>query len=352
MKKLVVVISTFILLFSLFLFFYFKKNSYTLEYKINDINVKETYDKDKKYYLFIFNYENKEYSFITYAKYSNKRKLVKDIKISKNDDLTCLKPEFDNIPSYQLCHNGVNQVDLATPNNPDLLKSYENFNIYDLNNKTYLLWNYHNFVYLNNKENKLIKLFTKDIYNINLITTYNNYLIVPDNNSEYTFNKIYLINKDNGKKEVIDLRYDLYYNDTYFLGNFKNNIYLYDKKQEQEYYINLKKKKIYKTSNKVLINNKWLDISTYKLKQNEGLFQNDSIFSYVIDNEKLYAKYLDYQIQISLLEAKMIVYQKDFDVYFLSDNTLYYYNPYQGLKKLISYSEWDFNYKNMIYIFD
>ena len=47
MKKLVVVISTFILLFSLFLFFYFKKNSYTLEYKINDINVKETYDKDK-----------------------------------------------------------------------------------------------------------------------------------------------------------------------------------------------------------------------------------------------------------------------------------------------------------------
>lgn len=351
MKKLVVIISSLIFIFILFLFFYFKKNTYTLEYKINDIFVKESFNKDKEYYLFELNYNGEVYAFLTFDKYTSKRKLIDDIKVNKEDDITCLEISAHKIKAYSVCKDSTGLINTKISRNENS-NTYANYTLNDLNNKTYLLWNYHNFIYLSPKTQKEIKLFAKDEYTLNLVTTYQKYLVVANIESGYTFNKLYLINKDNGKVEEIKLRYDLYYNDTYFLGTYKNKLYLYDKKQEQEYYINMNKKKIYKTNNKTLVDNKWEDISTYKLKNNQGVFQYSNVYNYEVINNNLYAKFLDYQVKISDLKVKNIIKTNNLDVYFLSDNILYFYNPYEGLKVLISYPEWDFNYQNMIYIFD
>ena len=39
-------------------------------------------------------------------------------------------------------------------------------------------------------------------------------------------------------------------------------------------------------------------------------------------------------------------------VYYLIDNTLYRYNLKYGEIKLVSYADWEFNYKNLIFIND
>ena len=352
MKKIIGIISIISLILLLFFLFYFKKSSYEVKYQIKNINIKESYHKEDAYYLIELTYNNNDYAFLSFDDYTRERKLIKDINITYDNDLTCLELKSDYLKTYSLCHNGKELINYNNDINNNKEQSYANFSYYDLNDSAYLLWNYHNFVYLNNKNKKEIKLFDHDEYNLNLITTYNNYLIIGDKDNGYTFNKIYVINSQNGKLDTIDLRYNLYYNDTYFLGSYKHNLYLYDKKQEQEYYINMKKNKIYKTSNKVLINNEWQDISTYKLKNNNVSFQKDNVYNYEVINNNLYARYLNYKIKISDLNVKTIVKTNKLDVYFLVDDTLLYYNPYIGIKKIISYPEWNFNYQNMIYIFD
>ena len=108
-----------------------------------------------------------------------------------------------------------------------------------------------------------------------------------------------------------------------------------------------------KIDNKVIINGKWESISTKEL--NKGFkFVYDKKYNYKVVKNKLYS-YIDrndYSTLISDLDVSYIVKQDKMDVYFLSKDTLYKYNPYDGLKKLMKYNEWNFNYKNMIYIFD
>ncbi len=49
--------------------------------------------------------------------------------------------------------------------------------------------------------------------------------------------------------------------------------------------------------------------------------------------------------------VKEIVYSTEDTVYYLEGDTLYYYNDSDGEVLVISNFEWNFNYKNMIFIF-
>ena len=92
-KKLRNLIIFLILIFVIFLFFLNFKHSYTLKYKINDIDVTEKYHKKEKYYSFLISYKGKDYEVISFDKYTSKRKLIRDIKVNKLDENTCLSFE-------------------------------------------------------------------------------------------------------------------------------------------------------------------------------------------------------------------------------------------------------------------
>ena len=179
---------------------------------------------------------------------------MEDIKITKNDNYTCLSFKAKNINLYDVCSN---EEGFFYPNNTNEFQkndTYKNIQIDSLENHKFLLWNYHEFVYLSPKKNTTISLFNKDLYKLNLIYQTKDYLLVPDYNNDYQFSKINLITFKNGKTSEIKLRYDLYF-DSYFLGDYKNKVYLYDNKSELEYYIDLKKKDIYKTEYKYVNTN-------------------------------------------------------------------------------------------------
>ena len=346
-KKLRNLVIFLILIFVIFLFFLNFKHSYTLKYKINDIDVTEKYHKKEKYYSFLISYEGKDYELISFDKYTSKRKLINDIKVDNKEESTCLSFVSNKISLYDVCSN---EDSFYYPHEEKEFKensNYKNIKINTLNNKTYFLWNYHEFIYLNAKKNTNIKLFDKDIYKLNLIYQSDKYLVVPNYDENYKFTKIYLLNKENGKTKEVNLRYEIYF-DSYFLGNYKNKVYLYDYKSELEYYFDLKKYDIYKTKYQINNNGKWESVTNQKLKNNKLTFTKDKVFNYSLKKDKLYAndKYL-----VTNLSVNKIIKADNLDVYYISKDTLYYFNPMQGVIPLLKYSEWEFNNTNMIFIF-
>ncbi len=353
MKKLRRFIILFIVLFLLFLYFYWKEYSYEVNYKVNDVDILEIYDKNQKGYQFVFTYKDEKYSIFVDDEYQNKRRVIDDIYVEENDDKTCLIPSSENVSVYGICRRDGSQEALNnTILNNEEKEEYLNYKIYDLNDKSFLLWNYHDFVWLYGDKRERIKLFSKDFYNLNLIGFYKNYLMVPDYDSSYTFDKIYMIDFLKGKVKEQSLRYAIYF-DSYFLGSYKKNLYIYDKKQEQEYYISMKNNKIYKTGNKVLVNEEWEKVSSYKLKNGLVSFSNDEVYSYHVRDDLLYGyiNNMEYETKISDMKVSKIVKKDGLGVYYISEDTLYYYHPRTGIKALISYSEWRFNKENMVYIF-
>ena len=352
-KKLGILIISLVSIFVIFLYMYFHSHDYSIEYEINDVTVKENFIKSKGIYKFIFSYDDVNFEVIAKNKYSNKRRLVTDINLTNDDNNLCLDFKSNHVNLYPLCFDGkkyytkyIDDVSFVANN------SYENIKINELMDKTYLLWDYHNFIYLNSQKQDKISLFNKDIYNLNLIYQDENYLYVPDYEQNYMFDKMYYINKANGKVKDINLRYEVYF-DSYFLGHEKNKVYLYDIKSEQEYYINVKEEKIYKFGNKILNNNKWENVSNQKLKNDRLSFINDVYFIYTLEDNKLYGKAIDSEIKflISNNNVTKVVKTEGLDVYYLVKDILYYFNPTIGTKPLLKYSEWEFNNENMIFVF-
>ncbi len=337
-----------ILIFCIFLFFFFYPHHYKLEYEIDNFKIIEEYHKKEKYYSFIINYKENKYEVINKNKYSNKRKLIKEITATSNDNNTCLSFNTTHVNLYDVCKNDKEYYYKTKDNTFTKNDTYKNIEIDNLNDKTYLLWNYHEFIYLNNKKKTTISLFNKDIYNLNLITSIDNYLLVPDYDKDYKFDKFYLINTTNTKVKNFNLRYEVYF-DSYFLGNYKKRSYLYDQKQEQVFYLDLKKNEIYKSNYKILTNGKWETVTNQKLKNNKLSFTNKEIFTYFLKDNKLYGKYEnDYLVTEGVSK---IVKVENMDVYYIKKDTLYHFNPYSGEMPLLKYSEWNFNNTNMIFIF-
>lgn len=337
-----------ITLFVIFLVLHKKAHSYQMEYTIDDIKIVEKYDNNSKYYTFNIKYKDIDTNIISIDKYTNSRQLIKDINIKEDNGNICLLFSSD-LELYPICHNSDGYYSYYIDKQDEFITNdiFNNINIKDLNNKSFLLWNYHGFIYLNNKTKKNMDLFNKDTYTMNLIYQYDNNLIIPDYNQDWIFNKIYIINTNNGKVSDYQLRFPVYF-DSYFMGNDKDNVYIYDKKEEQEYYLDIKNKEIYKTNNKVLNNNKWETLSTQKLKTEEIKFNNDLVMNYYIKNDNLY---VSNDLRVSNRIIDTIVGINSLDVYYLSDGILYMFNPNYGEKALLQYSEWEFNNKNMVFVF-
>ena len=346
--KLLGLIIILITLFVIFLVFHKNAHSYEMEYNINDIKVLEKYNNDDKYYLFNIKYKDIDTNIISLEKYTNSRHLIKDITIKEEKDGLCLL-FTSGLDLYPICHNNNGYYSYYVDKQDDFVinDKYNNINIKDLNNNTYLLWNYNSFIYLNNNTKKTIDLFNKDTYVINLVYQYDNYLVIPDYNKDWISDRIYVINASSGKVFDYLLRFPIYF-DSYFLGRDKDSVYIFDKKEEQEYYLDIKNKEIYKTSNKILVNGKWESVSTQKLKEESARFSNNIIVNYYIDNDYLY---MTGNIKISNRIIDTIVKVDNLDVYYLSNGKLYMFNPNYGEKALLEYSEWEFNNKNMVFVF-
>lgn len=346
----------------------FKTKSYSLEYNIDNYEISENYNNEGNYYYYEISNNNLKYNFIYKSSYNKEKKLIKEIKEYQDEDYLCLIVRSNYIESYPLCSYKDSYIDYHLISEtlqeklsdyytePKIVEEkYENYNIFNQNEQL-LLWSYKGFNYFNKDKTEFIKIFNKDIYEIPLATKINNYILIPDYEQEYYFNKVYLLNLETLKVEEWNLKYEISF-DSYVLGTNDKSIYLIDKKNKREYELVPHKKKmriVAKSNNQATIyeEGQISKVSLTKLINKEQTFTYKENYKYQLINNQLYLSYLDSSNKIKVSNQKIdtIISTYEENVYYLIDDTLYKYNLKYGEVKLIQYSDWEFNYKNLIFI--
>lgn len=363
-KKIRLLLVIFVIFFLFYLILH--KKSYEIKYSKSNFEITEKYDKKNKLYSFKFKGENKEFFVKIENKYIRKKKLINEIQIKKDDNTLCIIPKSKKLNMYPLCYQNDQLISYHQIKNKELISdsyfkkiknkksTFKKIKINNLNDNKYYIWNYKGFYVIDGENNTEINLFDKDIYNIPLATSTNKYLFIPDYNSNYNFNKGYIINSKNNKIKELETKEDISF-ESYILGNIKNKIYLMDKKNKKEYEINSKRIAINeiskKNKGKIYEKDEWKEISINKLSSKETNFSIYKPYDYQIIDKKLYLCEENFKTLISDLEVKEIIKIDKDTVYYLVDNKLYYYNPQDGEVLVMTYFEWNFNYKNMIFIF-
>ena len=333
-----------------------KNKSYSLEYNINDYKINENYDSSKELYYYEIKYENVEYNFVYQSKYLKEKKLIKDISSEEKDSLMCLTIESDYISTNPLCSRDGQVIYYnLDPETIDGGKELGNYLYYNDTSDVYL-WTYKGVSYQKGDDLKEIKIFNKDIYDVPLSTVINNYLVIPDYEQNYAFNRVYLINLENNKKEVWKLKYDISFDST-VLGINEDSLFILDNKNQIEYELVPYKQKmrIVGNSNRqgVIYEYGELKRKTIKEIKNSSLvFKYKNVYHYQVTDEGLYLKYLDSNIKTLITAKKItsIVSIKNDEIYYLVNDTLYKFNLKDGETKLIKYADWEFNNTNMIFI--
>lgn len=370
-KSAITVLVIFIFLIALIILLSFvNSKSYSVEYNIFEYDISENYDKDKELYYFEITKDKLTYSFIYEKEYLKEKKIIKDIKEYSEDDYTCLTIHGSLIKSYPLCSYQSEIIDyhlvpetlkeriseyIKTP--ASIEKQESHYEIYNTEDEL-LVWSYKGFNYIKDGNSKLIELFKNDIYEIPLSTKIQNYLFVPDYEQKYNFNKAYVIDLDTLKVEEWKLKYEISF-DSYILGTNDKSIYLIDKKNKIEYELVPSKQKmriLAKSNNQGILYNKGniqKELIT-KLVTKEYSFTYDRNYNYTLKDKTIYLNYLDSPIKtkISNQEITEIIYSYNDNVFYLVNDTLYRYNLKYGETKIMKYSEWSINYKNLIFIND
>lgn len=346
----------------------FKKYSYSIEYNIGEYSISENYNNENSYYYYTISTSNLVYDFLYESNYLKERKLIKEIKEYTDEDYTCIIIKSNQLDTYPMCSYKKEYIDyhLISDNlksklseyyqsSKEIEKTYDNYNLYN-EEENLLIWSYKGFKYIHQGKLTFIKIFNKDIYEIPLATKINNYILIPDYEQEYNFNKVYLINLDTLEVDEWSLKYSISY-DSYILGTNDKSLFIIDKKNEKEYELvpHKKKMRIVATSNQqgtIYDENQVSKVSMKKLISKEYSFTYKMLYNYTLKNNYLYLNYIDSSNVIKISDKKVdyIVASSKENIYYLVEDTLYRYNPQYGEVKLISYSEWKYNYKNLIFI--
>src|SRR5574344_748566 len=223
-----------------------KPKNYTKNYQVDNYSIQEQYNKQKKEYYFNINNDKLHFEYYIESNYHIARKLIKSIKEYTDNKYVCITLSINNISTIHLCNNGITNIDyhlvddemlnnLSIKANDSVTPtSNDNINIFNLVNKKYLIWNYHNFKYISSTESKDINIFNTDYYNISLAKVIGDYLIILNYDQVYEFNEFILINLKNLKTKTWKIKYDISL-DSYVLGIHDKSLFLVDKNSKIEY---------------------------------------------------------------------------------------------------------------------
>ena len=129
-----------------------------------------------------------------------------------------------------------------------------------------------------------------------------------------------------------------------------------DKKTKIEWEVDPKKQRMRKVGTetkegKIYQNGDWEKVNVTKIINDNSKFITEEIYHYEIE-DGLYVSYLNQpnKKKISNNKVKEIVAIVEDTVYYIVGHSLYSYSEATGENEILSYFEWNFNYKNMIFI--
>lgn len=390
-----------------FCFVKYLRRGHIAKYKIkNDgytFEIVETRTRNEKretdnYYLEI-SVNNSIFTYQLFDDFDSKHKIVKNIYYFRDKNYTCVYPVLYgnynvdikclNGSIYYYYHDLVGQ-DAKLDEFASSLKKYKLSSYQDNETKTKNESNMK--IYTNNlvddhnvalttlngiysiNDHKEVEVFKNDIYNRPISIIANNYYLVADYSQKHQFREFTLINLDGLKKYTITAD-DYISLNSYIQGVVDGDVYLYDPDNEKQYKINLSKRKIEKLTNKnnkvrFYQDNEWTEISQVKAnsvvyfpknsKMDEFSDYNlvykygnkQSGYYYIYEKEDDHYKVYRSPVQnihaieyvFDVKDIDSIIYLDDY-VYFVDDNSIYYYNQATGIRKIIEYDELKFNDK-------
>lgn len=341
-----------------------KSNDYELKYKIKGLNITEKYFDKLNMYHFSVDYNNNIYEMAVKSKYS-KDQLINDAVVSSDNDITCIYLKSKKIKTYPVCikDNNLVSYNLLTYEIDDFFnldqlkginKKYKDIKINTTLNENILIWNHFGYDLIKDSKQEKITIFNKETYADLYSFQIGSYVVVPDYDQKYEFNKFYIIDINSGNIDTINLDFNVSFN-YYFLGTNEQKGYIFDKKNLKEYSIDPKKQTIELVSDATygkVWDNKWEEISLVKLKNNEYKFREESIFNYVIENNKLYCMFYKSMNKILISEkVNNIIYSDNEKVYYTYNDKLYVSSPFIKEKDILEYDELNFNKGLTIYIY-
>ena len=346
----------------------FRFSNYTIEYKVNDYNIKTVYKKSRFYYE--INKDNYNFNFDIYSKRKMNYTKIDNIEEIISNDIYCIYPTIKNVDTYPLCYKDKTftdyhliDLDLLEPYKEekiDVEKSNKDFIYYNnLNEDEYIaLWNYKGYIVMNKSsyENKII--FENDKYDNSLAILVDDTIYMANNDEDHEYTSLITLNLKNLETKKLNLGYNIDF-DSYMVGRVKKNIYIFDNKYSVLYEINIKNGKTnIKANNEIGF-----------VKYENGSFVNCSKNEYKINKIKYniiksnYEYHIDKATYKILNENKFIrqvinnneikIYnQKENDLYYLYKDSFYKYNPLYGDKKVFYNYELSFNSDNTIFVYN
>lgn len=355
MKKFYIFIT--IILMIIFTYFIMVTNSknYKVDYEVDNFKIEEKYNKKTKLYSFTIKNKDEKFLFVADNNYSNKRKLIKSIDYIDNDTYYCLKPVIKGFKFNYICYDGEYKDEyvsgLKTQEKQKKLKTVNNIDVF--NKKfNYYVWNGYGITDI--LSNKKYNFLDREQYDNQLSITTDSYILFVDYEQTHTFDRFYIF--DVNKKKMIEwnIKFDIDF-DSYFMGVIDDYIYLFDRKNVIQYKINIEKKKIEVTSDNngaLYFDKEWSNKPIKELKYKDYYMADDYLYDYFIKDKKLYLNINNsLDILISKKEIKDIIYKDNDKVFYLVDDTIYCYQYGNGELILLKDFEWNFSYKNKIFIF-
>lgn len=348
MKKLIALILLIILIVCIYVVLRRTPKNYSYEYSIQNYKVQEKFEKNKGIYYFSVIIGNDDISFSFEEDYHYKRKLIKNIKNLSSDNGTCISVDSLLVNNFSICKS--KDGEYRTPYffnvpNDKKIDTFENIKIYDIKNHSIFVWNYNNLIAITPNKLAKIKLFDKDVYDLDLYAIYNKDILFPDYNQNFSFNKMYLFESDTFKINTINMPLKIYF-DSFFLPNNNKDFYLFDKKENKEYRINPYKKEIKSSGIGYYENNTWKSMDKNSILELESSALKGDFYFEVKDNYLYYVTPTN-TISVSNIKVDNLIISNEKEAFFISSGVLYVVNYYTGINKALEYKEWNFNPKNV-----
>ncbi len=311
----------------------FRSKSYEEMYEIENFEITEKYDSEKELYFYTVIDENNKYDFIIEDDFVDNKKLIEEIKYINE---SCIEVK-GKINFYDICLDDNTNYFYIEVDNSKELKEEENIIIYNSSSYNFLFWNYNGFINVEKENIEKIKIYNKDIYFPESIYQLDNYIYIPNYDNEVYYNSYYLINTDNLNYKEYKLSENIKYN-LEFIDYTGDILKLYDKTNSQQLEINIFKETI-KTKNKIIYSESEINL----LNQNEAdryEIKEDSII-YTLGEKETILK----------IDAEKILYQKEDTVIYIEENIIYEFNHLEGIKKLVTNTNWEFDTQYLVYIY-
>ena len=386
MRKRYIILIVFLIILVIFIR---KTNNKIIKYKIKANNeVFSIIEKNNKnYYYYNIKWNKNEYP-IDIFKSGIKKKSINKIYSYSDDLYSCILPLFNGeILTDIMCYKDSILYNYHSIKNENAkldkyVESIKEYNIFDENaitenkynniitfyddiGKSISITTYKGII----SKEKDIKIFDRDVYSNKISAYVDKYYITADYNSNYEFNKFYIVNLNDNEISTVKVKNPISF-DSYVQGIVDNKVYIFDPENEIQYEIDAKNKKISITSDeniKYYSNKKWSRVSVKQAKK-ELLFDYSSLDNIYNEYDKVYEngyyyygikKNKLYRINKNSMKVKKYLIDLPVDkitihdnyLYYVDDNELFYYSDITGLRVVLTNREFEFNKYIKYYIY-